>query len=51
MIKKIVITVQGGVVTSVYSDDEDVEITVIDFDNEGSDDDLKKATENMKEVY
>jgi len=34
---KIVIVVEGGVVTNVYSWDEDIEITIIDVDNEKCD--------------
>lgn len=36
---KIVVTTQGGLVTSVLSDDADIKVLVVDYDSEGVDED------------
>lgn len=50
---RIVIVVEGGLVTNVYSWDEDIEITIIDVDNEKcaglSSEEIDKKVE--KEIY
>lgn len=51
MKKKIVIVIQGGVLQSVYSEDKDVQVELLDFDNAESEneDGTEDAVETMEE--
>lgn len=47
---KILITVEGGIVQSVYSDTTEVELLILDYDTDGAlEDDIKRL--NGEEVY
>lgn len=56
---KVVIVVSGGVVTAVYSDESDVEVELIDFDDANEDEetveqceeDLEAAKEKLHLVW
>ena len=55
MNKKIVVTIEGGVVCHVYSTDPDVDVTVYDMDDfpddHAGEQELYDATKDLPQVY
>lgn len=47
---KIIITVDGGLVSSVVSDDEDIDVEILDYDNmKMADNDVLKGYKKLEE--
>ncbi len=46
--QKVLVVVKGGVVQSLYTSNEMIEVDVIDFDNETYEDDLAEEDELIK---
>lgn len=52
--KKIIVRVEGGIVQNVFSDDEEVEVVVFDFDDDSEDcpseEVYRNQIQNLKEI-
>ena len=47
---KVIVTMQGGLITSVLSNDMNIEVLVVDYDSEGADED-EMITQEEVDVF